>query len=164
MRTKVHGEKKIKEKLDMLGVEHYIPFRVETREWSDRKKKVEVPLIPGMAFIRESDSEALRLANELGVEITFIYDKSTRKRMIVPDRQMKDFIFVTDMTTDNPEMKIYDDKLRPGTRVRVVKGEFSGIEGELIRVQGHKRVVIRLPGLLSIATTYVPGEYLEVIE
>ena len=39
----------------------------------------------------------------------------------------------------------------------VIKGEFAGIEGELIRIKGHKRVVVRLEGAFSLATTYIPG-------
>jgi hypothetical protein len=38
-----------------------------------------------------------------------------------------------------------------------------GIEGELVRLQGHKRVVVRLEGVFSLVTTYIPGEYLERI-
>ena len=30
-----------------------------------------------------------------------------------------------------------------------------------MRVRGHKRVVIRLQGVASIATSYIPGSWLE---
>ena len=54
--------------------------------------------------------------------------------------------------------------LKQGDRVRVVKGPLAGLEGELIRVRGHKRVVIRIEGVASIATTYIPGSHLERIK
>jgi transcription antitermination factor NusG len=47
--------------------------------------------------------------------------------------------------------------------VRVIKGEFAGIEGELVRIQGHKRVVVRLEGLFSLVTTYIPSNFLETL-
>lgn len=50
---------------------------------------------------------------------------------------------------------------RPGTSV---KGPLQGLEGELVRLMGHKRVVIRLEGVVSIATSYIPGSFLERIE
>jgi transcription antitermination factor NusG len=54
--------------------------------------------------------------------------------------------------------------MKRGERVRVLKGEFAGIEGELIRIRGHKRVVVRLEGLFSmVAGNYIPKEYLERI-
>jgi hypothetical protein len=45
----------------------------------------------------------------------------------------------------------------------VIGGEFAGIEGELYRIRGHKRVVVKLRGVASMATTYIPKEYLEKI-
>ena len=56
------------------------------------------------------------------------------------------------------------DSLKKGDKVRVIKGDFAGIEGELIRVKGHKRVVVRLEGVVSLATAYIPGSFLEKIE
>jgi hypothetical protein len=41
------------------------------------------------------------------------------------------------------------------------KNGVAGIEGELIRIKGHKRVVVRLEGLFSLATTYIPSSFLE---
>ena len=54
--------------------------------------------------------------------------------------------------------------MKKGDKVRVIKGDFAGIEGELIRVKGHKRVVVRLEGVVSLATAYIPGSFLEKIE
>jgi transcription antitermination factor NusG len=48
--------------------------------------------------------------------------------------------------------------------VRIIKGSFAGIEGELIRIKGHKRVVVRLEGIAAVATTYIPASFLERIE
>ena len=59
---------------------------------------------------------------------------------------------------------VSNENLRRGDRVRVIKGDFAGIEGELVRIKGHKRVVVRLEGLFSLATTYIPGSFLEKID
>ena len=54
--------------------------------------------------------------------------------------------------------------LKRGDQVRIIKGVFAGVEGELVRIKGHKRVVVHLEGVCSLATTYIPTEYLELIE
>ena len=59
---------------------------------------------------------------------------------------------------------VVTEQLKKGDKVRVIKGDFAGIEGELIRVKGHKRVVVRLEGVVSLATAYIPGSFLEKIE
>jgi transcription antitermination factor NusG len=85
----------------------------------------------------------------------------TKKFMIIPEKQMEDFMFLLNFS--DKAIKVINRDLRPGDRVRVIKGNFAGIEGELIRVQGHKRVVVRLKGVVSLATTYIPGSFLERI-
>lgn len=75
---------------------------------------------------------------------------------------MKDFKFLLNFTDE--AVQISNQNLRRGDRVRVVQGEFAGIEGELVRIKGHKRVVVRLEGLFSLATTYIPGAYLEKLD
>jgi transcription antitermination factor NusG len=75
---------------------------------------------------------------------------------------MENFMFLLDLSES--AMRIENANLKRGDRVRVIKGDFAGIEGELIRIKGHKRVVVRLEGLFSLATTYIPGAYLEKIE
>ena len=49
--TAARAEKKVKERLDQIGIENYLPLRTEYRVWSDRKKKVSVPLISGYIFV-----------------------------------------------------------------------------------------------------------------
>ena len=82
--------------------------------------------------------------------------------MIVPDKQMEDFMFLLDFSPDGIE--ILNKDLKRGDRVRVIKGPLQGLMGELVRLRGHKRVVIRLEGVVSIATSYIPGSFLERIE
>ena len=42
--TKPRTEIKVSQRLSVLGIENYMPTRVEVRKWSDRKKKIIVPL------------------------------------------------------------------------------------------------------------------------
>ena len=55
--TKPKSEKKVAEKLEQKGIEVCCPVRVEVRQWSDRKKKVEVPLLPSMVLVKLEDNE-----------------------------------------------------------------------------------------------------------
>jgi transcription antitermination factor NusG len=76
---------------------------------------------------------------------------------------MRDFMLLLNFS--DTTIKIENIRTnRECDRVRVTKGEFAGIEGELIRIKGHKRVVVRMEGLFSLATSYIPKEYLERIK
>ncbi len=49
--TKSKQEKKVAEGLKQLGIEAYCPVVTVMKQWSDRKKKVEVPLINSYVFV-----------------------------------------------------------------------------------------------------------------
>lgn len=154
-------EKKIKERLMQMGIEHFIPFHTVIRERNGRKKKVEEPVIGNFVFIRHDFRGCISLVNDYGFEMRYVRRKD-RSLLEVPEKQMKDFIYLLDQHADQVEFVSPD--LRAGDKVRVVKGDFAGIEGELIRIHGHKRIVVRLEGLLALATVYIPGSYLEKVE
>ena len=50
--TKPRNELKVTERLTRIGVEVYTPTKVEVRQWSDRKKKVTIPLLPSMVLVK----------------------------------------------------------------------------------------------------------------
>ena len=49
--TRPRAELKVKDRLKAIGVSVCCPVRVEKRQWSDRVKKVEVPLLPSMVLV-----------------------------------------------------------------------------------------------------------------
>jgi len=55
--TKPRHEKKVAARLESMGIEVYCPLRKEVRQWSDRKKKVEVPLLPSMVLVKLTENE-----------------------------------------------------------------------------------------------------------
>lgn len=153
---------KIKEKLDTLGIEYFLPLRKTMTERNGKKIMVTRPLALNLVFLHTDFKTALSLVNDYSMPMSYMIDSITRTLLIVPDKQMEDFQFILNFPDDS--LYISNENLRRGDRVRVIQGEFAGIEGELVRIKGHKRVVVRLEGLFSIATTYIPGAYLEKIE
>ncbi|MBZ4036524.1 UpxY family transcription antiterminator [Flavobacterium sp. 17A] len=55
--TKPKWEKKVADKLSQLGIECYCPIVTQVRQWSDRKKKVEVPLFNSYVFVQLTDAD-----------------------------------------------------------------------------------------------------------
>lgn len=116
-------------------------------------------LIHGMIFIGRIRQSSFSLINEYGLNIVYLKDIEGRHSLIVPDKQMQDFMFLLDFSPSGIE--VLNKNLKRGDRVRVIKGPLQGLEGELVRLLGHKRVIIRLEGVVSIATSYIPGSFLE---
>jgi transcription antitermination factor NusG len=55
--TKPKWEKKVAEKLNEIGIKSYCPVITQIKQWSDRKKKVEVPLFNSYVFVQLLESE-----------------------------------------------------------------------------------------------------------
>ena len=155
-------EKKIKQRLDSMGIENFIPFQQIARKIHGVDKLIEVPVIPNLVFIHTTLKTCMSLIQEYAFDMRYLRDLETGNFLIVPDKQMNDFMFLFDFSKEMVE--VVNENLKKGDKVRVIKGDFAGIEGELIRVKGHKRVVVRLEGVVSLATAYIPGSFLEKIE
>ena len=160
--TRVNQELVIKKKLDELGIENFLPREEQVRDTPFGRKTIRVLLIHGMIFIRTDKVTSFSLLNEYSLNIVYLKDIEGRHSLIVPDKQMEDFMFLLDFSAAGIE--VLNKDLKRGDRIRVIKGPLVGLEGELVRLRGHKRVVIRLDGVASIATSYIPGSFLEKIE
>ena len=161
-KVRYQTERKMKSWLDEQSIENFIPFRKVLVEQKGRKIQRERPVVPGLLFIRTDSQTACTLPAESSTKMVYLRNLENHQFLIIPDKQMQDFMFLLDFSES--AVRILNTNLRQGDRVRVIKGDFAGIEGELIRVKGHKRVVVRLEGLFSLATTYIPSSYIERIE
>ena len=75
--TKSRNELMVTERLTRLGVEVYTPTKIEVRQWSDRKKKVIVPLLPSMVLVQLSEKELGTVFEVPGV-IRFLFEHGKR--------------------------------------------------------------------------------------
>ncbi|MBO4403261.1 MAG: UpxY family transcription antiterminator [Bacteroidales bacterium] len=161
-RTRARQEKKIKMRLDALSVENYLPLRPEEHFYSNgRHKKIDVPLLPNLIFIRIEPAARFALLSDFSNLFThYVVDKFTGSSMVVPDRQMQDFIRV--IATQDESIALEDMHLRKGDRVVVTGGVFKGIEGEFLTIKGRKKVLLRLEGLLAYSVE-IPNQYLRKV-
>jgi len=162
-RVKYNTEKKIKDFLVQNIITNYIPFEKKIIESNNRRKRVIRPVIPCYIFVCTDYQTLLTLPQQCGYTISYVRNNLTHKIQEIPNKQMQDFMFMLDFSETNSI--IADNTLKRGAKVRIIKGNFAGIEGELIRIKGHKRVVVRLEGMFAVAcNTYLPKEWLEIIE
>jgi len=83
----------------------------------------------------------------------------------IPEKQMKMFMRVTSGSQDG--LDYFEDNAfswKKGVRVRVTGGRFEGLEGEIKRIDGDKRLVVAIEGICAVATSYIPKCFLEKIE
>ena len=65
--TKPRNELKVLQRLSILGIQVYVPTKTEVRQWSDRKKKILVPLLPSMVLVSLHENEVHKVFDAPGV-------------------------------------------------------------------------------------------------
>jgi transcription antitermination factor NusG len=55
--TKPRQEKKVTDSLNAIGIEAYCPLVTTIKQWSDRKKKVQIPLINSYVFVNVEEHQ-----------------------------------------------------------------------------------------------------------
>lgn len=166
-RTRDKQEFAIRKSLDKLKTEenldmdYYLPTRIVVSQLKYRRKRSEVPAIRNLVFIRATKQTACDLSNVYGVRLFYMKDLSTRSMLVVPDKQMQDFKFVMDL---NPDGVCFDNEsLAVGHKVKVVKGDLTGVEGEVAVESNRTYVVIRIKDILT-ASVKVPKSYLKIMK
>ena len=75
--TKPRNELKVTERLTSIGVEVYTPTKIEVRQWSDRKKKVTIPLLPSMVLVQLLEKE-VELVFDVPGAVRFLFEHGKR--------------------------------------------------------------------------------------
>jgi len=155
---KHHHEVRIKFKFDAMGIENYLPMTTRIRQWSDRKKKVNEPLLRGYIFIKVNEKERLQ-----ALEIDFVF-RCVSERGIpakIPQFQidnMRNFVM------DNVEYSVVEG-LVAGSRVRIKTGPFEGVEGILVDNGQNKEFAVSIELLnRTVVTKIEDSKLLEVLE
>ena len=78
--TKPRNELKVTERLTSIGIEAYTPCRIEVRQWSDRKKKVLVPLLPSMVLVSLQDKQVDQVFEVPGV-VRYLFEHGKRAKV-----------------------------------------------------------------------------------
>jgi len=65
--TKPRNEKKVTERLQQIGITVYCPMITVIKQWSDRKKKVQLPLLNSYVFVCLEDKEREKVFQVSGV-------------------------------------------------------------------------------------------------
>lgn len=164
MRVTYGRELKFQEQLKAAGFETFVPMKKKKVERAGKEVTLIVPAVSNLCFVNAEKSDLENFIIDFGEACPgrFIWDRANNRPAIVPDKAMHDFMTIcTVMADDTLYMKEITDKLRSGQKVRIKDGPFKGVEGTIVRIKKSRRVVVELPGMLAVATTYIKPTDLE---
>lgn len=135
------AEKKAYEELTNEGFNAYLPLVLTERVWSDRIKKVQLPMFSGYIFVKCNKfavSKVLQLTQivapvKTGTEYSKIQEKEIELLRIVEKHGL---YYSSENSTINK-----------GDKVEIVAGQLKGYSGYCIEEAGQSLIVIAIQGV-----------------
>jgi transcription antitermination factor NusG len=145
--TKARNEKKTALILEKSGIDVYCPIVKEVRQWSDRKKTVEVPLFSSYLFVHLAPKERELVYAAPGV-VRYLF--WLNRPAIVKEHE----IDTLKRWLSGKVLSANIQNLKAGDCLSISKGPFKGKEGVIQRVNTKRvQLVLKELGLKVSITT-----------
>ncbi len=154
--TRSRAEKKVLQEFRDTGIECYLPLRKTIKQWSDRKKKVEEPVIRSYIFVRIRPVDK----NNVFVSPHIVrYVTHEGKPAVIPDRQMEALKSVVESGVD---YEVNTSHLKKGDKVKVTTGALKDVDGEILEIGKNKKLVIRIDHVGYSLTMNIPANFVKL--
>jgi transcription antitermination factor NusG len=154
--TKPRAEKQVQKRLSESGITAFLPLQKTLRQWSDRKKMVEVPLFTSYVFVNIGAKE---YDNVLKTNGAVKYVSFEGKAAIIPQDQIDNLKLIINSDTD---IDVTHERLKPGQKVEVTHGTLKGLRGELIKSKRH-RLLVRIDTIHQNLLVNIPENFLQTV-
>ena len=122
-------------------------------------------VVASLVFIHVTGDYLKKFEQDNFNKLWIYRDLLTHRPTAIPDKEMEVFMFVcsagkqglTYLGDDRPEY-------HQGDLVRVTDGPFKGAEGHIKRIKKDRRLVVTIPGIVAVATTYIHPHFLEIVK
>lgn len=167
MRVTYQRELAAKDMLGKIDVECFVPMKRIRKTRTNGKASWEyISALHNYIFIH-SDRKTIDDIKKYNIPwLRYIISSTTKTPLTVSDRDMINFITVAGNAQEDIQYLAPEKiDLKKGDKVRVMGGVFEGAEGVFMKIEGSrsKRVVVKIEGLVAVATTAIPSVLIEKI-
>lgn len=144
--TKPRNEKKVTERLQQIGIVVYCPLVTQIKQWSDRKKKVQVPLFNSYLFVNVDEKDRENVFQVNGV-VRYLFWLG--KPAIVRDEE----IDVLRESLNHVMSGVEVTNIKAGDSINISEGPFKGKEGLVKHIKKNSiQLVLKELGVLITLT------------
>ena len=140
--------------LEKSGFEVFLPLHKVIRQWSDRKKKVEMPLFNSYIFVNEEDHNIPSILKVPGIAWNI---RSNGKPAILRQEELdliKRFIssglFLETSTLEREQFK-------SGDRARIIDGPLAGVTGIITGSSDDEKLNVVIEGIGQVIRVQIPA-------
>ena len=150
-------ERKIHEYLKQENYESFLPLHWVIRQWSDRRKRLQVPLFPNYIFVNIEQNKIFEV-----LKTPKLINSVTFNRMPAFLKQ-KEVDSIKQLVKNEYPFEVCCN-LKIGDLAVITEGALTGMEGVLVEERGGRRFAIRIESLQQSVLINVPSDYLEFAE
>lgn len=152
------SEKRVGQRLGDLGFEACVPTQFQMRQWSDRRKKVEVVLFNNYVFVA-TDAKRRNEVFQAGHILKYVQFAGR-----IATLSDKEAAMIKRLAHLEVSVEITYESFRVGEAVEVLTGPLAGYCGTVTAVSGNTRLQLALPSLQCFAQVEVKGEEVRRVE
>jgi len=152
-------EKKVVELLLSKNIEAYVPLVKTLRQWSDRKKMVEFPLLNGYVFVKITPIQQEKVLQTKGV-VNFV--RSEGKIAIIRDIEIER---LKQLVTLGYQLEVSHIKqnYKEGDKVKIISGPLKEVEGYVSVNKDGRFIEVLLESIGQSLKVKLPEEILKPI-
>jgi transcription termination/antitermination protein NusG len=156
--TQSRQEKKVRDLLLRNGHEVFLPMQKVLRQWSDRKKKVEVPLFNSYIFVFESEDKIVNVLQTPGIAWNIRHNDKPAvlhpKELATIQRFLASGLLVEVAPLAGAEV---------GDLVEIMGGPLKGLQGRIQRSQDGDKLTLSLESIGQSLLVTVQSELLQLV-
>jgi len=156
LHTRYRYETKVHNLLREKNIINYLPLSIEFHKWSDRYKKVQLPLFSCYVFVFIALRDRFKVLQTDGAIKLLSFNGTPA---VIPDHQIDAIkrIMAEKVNVDRT------DFFTSGKKVRVKHGPLKGVEGTLNRKKNQNRLVIAIDGIKQVLSIEIDYRDLEIL-
>jgi len=156
------SEKAAAEALAKQGYSIYVATQKQLRVWSrGRRTFIDHVVIPGIVFINCTEAERLQAAHSPYISYYMVNRADECKIAVIPDKQISNLKFMLGQS-DVP-VEFTSEAFQIGDKVRVIRGNLKGLEGEVFQMNNSKSEVIIKIDYLGCAKLMIDTVNLKIV-
>ena len=151
VKTRSRAEQKVAQRISAKGLNVYLPLQKTMRQWSDRKKKVEVPLIPSTLFIQTEEKSLSQLYSVPGFHSILHF---LGKPALVRENEINNLklLLKEDLEIENGSFEEFEK----GESIEVVRGPLQGIIATSIGEGRTHRLIVEIESMEQRFVVHIP--------
>ncbi len=134
--TRARHEKVVHQELSERGIESFLPMMRQCRQWSDRKKWIDVPMFSSYLFVHPNP---LQREQVLRVPGAVRYIMFNGRKAVVQDCEIA---FLRRAQLQETQIEIVPQLYNKEQQVVITSGAFQGFKGRLLRSYSDGRIAV----------------------